>query len=69
MEVYVLQGGIEYEGDYLLGVYYSYSDAVFHREEYIRTHPDTSGFDYYNIERRVIGARAIDSFDMDMEAA
>lgn len=56
MEVYVLLGGIDYEGESLLGVYHTQADAEFARDEY--DNRVSSGFDSYDIEHRVIGARA-----------
>lgn len=56
MEVYVLLGGIDYEGESLLGVYHTQADAEFARDEYSRN--VDYDFDSYHIEHRVIGARA-----------
>lgn len=57
MEVYVLLGGIDYEGESLLGVYHTRSDAEAARDEY-KTRDTKVAFDSYDIEHRVIGARA-----------
>lgn len=56
MEVYVLLGWIDYEGESLLGVYHTQADAEAARDEYVSS--VKHGFDSYNIEHRVIGARA-----------
>ena len=55
MDVFVLMGKIEYESSYLLGVYHTKEDAEAARDEYVKEDGD---FDYYEIESRVIGARA-----------
>ncbi len=65
MDVFVLMGCIAYEGDYLLGVYaqeiyllgvyHTRGDAEFARDHYIETGGE---FDSYEIQARVIGARA-----------
>ena len=62
MKVYVLMGYLVDMNDhmrsgygYLLGVYHTQSDAEFAREEYDR---ENIPFFEYEIERRVIGARA-----------
>jgi hypothetical protein len=55
MDVFVLMGCIAYEGDYLLGVYHTREDAEFARDHYIETGGE---FDSYEIQARVIGARA-----------
>lgn len=56
MEVFVLIGSISYEGDMLLGVYASEQEAwnahgVYNREL-------DQGFDWYSVQRRVVGAPA-----------
>ena len=56
MEVYVLLGQIDYEGDCLLGVYHSQADAEYHRDLYKAR--VSLGYDDYEIQRRVVGARA-----------
>jgi hypothetical protein len=56
MEVFILMGRIDYEGDMLLGVYASYEEA---RDACgIFTSDRDRGFDSYNVVRRVIGAPA-----------
>ena len=54
MEVFILMGRIDYEGDMLLGVYASEEEAWDAHGVY--THRCDRGFDSYNVERRVIGA-------------
>ena len=56
MEVFVLMGVIDYEGDVLLGVYASEQEAhdaygVFNRDR-------EQGFDSYYVARQVVGAPA-----------
>ncbi len=59
MEVFVLMGGIDYEGDALLGVYASEQEAVDAHGVYTRD--GDQGFDFFFILRQVLGAPA-DSF-------
>lgn len=54
MEVFVLMGGWNYEGDLLLGVYATEEEAVTAR--YVYTRDRDQYIDYYFIQRRVIGA-------------
>jgi hypothetical protein len=61
MEVFALIGTIDYEGDMLLGVYVSLEEAVGARNVYTRDLE--MGFDYYHIDRRVLGAPAETNFD------
>ncbi len=56
MEVYVLLGWIDYEGESLLGVYHTQADAEAARDDY--DNRVNLSFDSYHIEHRVIGARA-----------
>jgi hypothetical protein len=56
MEVFILMGRIDYEGDMLLGVYASKEEAW--DAECAYTRDRDRGFDSYNVERRVIGAPA-----------
>ena len=56
MELFVLMGGIDYEGDALLGVYASEQEAVDAQGVYTRDRDQ--GFDSYFILRQVIGAPA-----------
>ena len=56
MEVFILMGRIDYEGDMLLGVYASDEEAWDAHGVYTRDHD--RGFDSYSVERRVIGAPA-----------
>ena len=55
MEVFVLMGSMDYEGDYLLGVYASEQEAVDALGVYLR---DESMPDRYYVDRRVLGAHA-----------
>jgi hypothetical protein len=57
MEVFVLMGSMDYEGDYLLGVYASEQEAVdaLALGVYLR---DLTMVDKYYIDRRVLGAHA-----------
>lgn len=55
MEVFVLMGSIDYEGDYLLGVYASEQEAVDALGVYYRTRRQ---YDRHYIDRRVLGAPA-----------
>jgi hypothetical protein len=57
MEVFVLFGCIDYEGDYMLGVYYSLADAQSALVDY-----EGEAYGRYIISRRVIGARASEDF-------
>jgi hypothetical protein len=56
MEVFVLTGRIDYEGDMLLGVYASEEEAWNAHGDYTRDRD--RGFDSYDVVRRVIGAPA-----------
>ncbi len=60
MEVFVLMGSMDYEGDYLLGVYASEQEAVDALGVYNR---DLTERDLYFIVRRVIGSAAHIDFD------
>lgn len=55
MEVFVLMGAIDYEGDYLLGVYASEQEAADALGVYLR---DETMRDRYYVDRRVLGAPA-----------
>lgn len=56
MEVFVLMGVIDHEGDMLLGVYISEEDA---RDAYgVFTRDRDQGFDSYYVARQVFGAPA-----------
>ncbi len=57
MEVFVLFGCIDYEGDYMLGVYYSLADAQSALVDF-----EGEAYERYIISRRVIGARADEDF-------
>ena len=57
MEVFVLFGCIDYEGDYMLGVYHSLADAQSALVDF-----DGVAYERYVISRRVIGARADEDF-------
>lgn len=56
MEVFVLMGSIQYEGDMLLGVYDSEQEA--HDAYGVYTRDRDQGFDTYYVARQVIGAPA-----------
>lgn len=61
MEVYLLFAHLDIYNELLIGVYHTEEDAKFHREEFDRRCMEKNGFvefDEYNIQRRVIGARA-----------
>lgn len=61
MEVYLLYAHVEVDRDILLGVYHTKEDALFHKDELDRKSMEDLGFiefDEYNIQKRVIGARA-----------
>ena len=60
MEVFVLMGRIDYEGDMLLGVYASEEEAWDAHGVYTRDRD--RGFDSYNVVRRAIGAPAETQF-------
>ena len=60
MEVFVLMGAMDYEGDYLLGVYASEQEAVDALGVYLR---DATFPDRYYVDRRVLGAPA--EYDSD----
>ena len=55
MEVFVLMGAIDYEADYVLGVYASEQEAADALGVYLR---DETFRDRYYVERRVLGAPA-----------
>jgi hypothetical protein len=57
MEVFVLFGCIDYEGDYMLGVYYSLADAQSALVDF-----EGEAYERYVISRRVVGARADEDF-------
>ncbi len=61
MEVFVLMGEMDYEGDYLLGVYASEQEAVDALGVYLR---ETISHDHYYVDRRVLGAPA--EYDVDL---
>lgn len=59
MEVFVLLAVTDYEGDTLLGVYETLADAESARDAYIaKLAVDRIRYDGYDIQRRVIGAKA-----------
>ena len=60
MEVFVLMGEIDYEGEYLLGVYASEQEAVDALGVYYR---DRDQYDAHYVQRRVVGAPA--EYDTD----
>ena len=60
MEVFVLMGEIEYEGEYLLGVYASEQEAVDALGVYYRGREVEPG---HYIDRRIVGAHAYIEFD------
>ena len=62
MEVFVLMGEMDYEGDYLLGVYASEQEAVDALGVYMRDRPSP---DRYYVSRRVLGAPAEYGFGYD----
>lgn len=64
MEVFVLMGQINYEGDMILGVYASEEEAVNARNVYTRDDTDISYFDRYFVQRRVLGAPAETDFSI-----
>jgi hypothetical protein len=64
MEVFVLMGEIDYEGESLLGVYASEEEAITARNIYTRDR-SFDPFDGYYVQRRVLGAGAktiVDTF-------
>jgi hypothetical protein len=61
MEVFVLMGSMDYEGDYLLGVYASEQEAVDALGAYTRDL--LSVRDRYYVDRRVLGFAAYADFD------
>ena len=61
MEVFVLMGSIDYEGDMLLGVYASEEEATDARNIYIRDRVVDS-FDGYYVAHQVVGASASSNF-------
>ena len=64
MEVFVLMGQIDYEGDMFLGVYASEEEAWRARLAYTPvTRGEYMGFDQYYVHRRVLGAPAETDFD------
>ena len=62
MEVFALMGSMDYEGDYLLGVYASEQEAVDALGVYLR---DLTMQDRYYVDRRVLGAPAEYGFGYD----
>ena len=60
MEVFALMGSMDYEGDYLLGVYASEQEAVDALGVYTR---DLFCRDRYYVDRRVLGSAAYTDFD------
>jgi hypothetical protein len=61
MEIFALMGSVDYEGDYLLGVYASEQEAVDALGVYMRdlTMQDILAMqDRYYVDRRVLGAPA-----------
>jgi len=66
MEIFVLMGSIDYEADYLLGVYASEQEAVDALGVYVDAgraalgvyYHDRQQYDRYYIERRTVGAPA-----------
>jgi len=63
MEVFVLMGEWDYEPHRAIGVYASREEAVDAYLVYTRDHP--RDFDYYYVERRVLGAPVDDQTDGD----
>jgi len=61
MEIFVLMGAINYECDWILGVYFSLDEAIDAR--YVYTRDREMSFDSYYVERRVVGAPAVANFD------
>lgn len=61
MEVFVLSGHMDYDGDMLLGVYASEEEAYAAHGVYTRE--SDMGFDRFSVHRRVLGARAETDFD------
>ena len=61
MEVFALMGTMDYEGDYLLGVYASEEEARVALGVYTR---DLTMHDRYYVDRRVLGAPA--EYDVDV---
>jgi hypothetical protein len=61
MEVFVLMGSMDYEGDYLLGVYASEQEAVDALGVYTRDM--TTVRDRYYVDRRVLGSATYTDFD------
>ena len=64
MEIFVLLGSNQYEGQALLGVYHTKADAEMHRDLYKNEGKGAYSFDAYDIERRVIGARAMEDWEL-----
>jgi hypothetical protein len=60
MEVFVLMGHVDYEGEYLLGVYASEQEAVDALGVYTRDL--RIGQDDYYVDRRVLGSAAYTDF-------
>lgn len=60
MEVFVLMGEIDYEGELLLGVYASEEEAITALNIYTRDRDMGMG---YTVQRRVLGAPAEIDFD------
>ena len=68
MEVFVLMGSVDYEGEYLLGVYASEQEAVDALGVYMRDLTylrDLTMQDRYYVDRRVLGAPAEYDFGYD----
>ena len=64
MEVFVLMGQIDYEGDMFLGVYASEEEAWRARLAVPKDEAGNyMGFDQYYVHRRVLGAPAETDFD------
>ena len=61
MEVFVLIGELNYEGELLLVVYASEEEAITARNIYTRDR--NQGFDGYYVQRQVLGAPAETDFD------
>ena len=59
MKLYALLGGVEFEGETLLGIYDSKENAESARDSYKESSDD---FDYYKIEERELNAAAKEIF-------
>jgi len=62
MEVFVLMGALDYDAHFVLGVYESFEAASVAHGVYVRD--EDRHFDYYYVQRRVIGAQVDDSTDV-----